>query len=359
VLRQGAEGQDVRELQSALNHVDEVKAPLAVDGIFGPLTDKAVREFQANHPPLVADGAVGPKTRAVIEEARGEVQDENQLSRKIFERGATAFAKGNFGVAFDFFAKSHELTPKPSILFNEAQSLRRLGGRRDEAIALFEQFLAEDPGSARAAEATAAVAELRGPGKTGEEDVDRSNAKALFDQGAALFAAGKFALAFDAFTKSDVALHKASLVFNRAQSLRRLGGRRDEAIALFEQYLAEAPAGDRAADATEAVAELKGPGQTGDTEADKANARALFLKGNALFSAGKFALAFDAFSQSDEAFHVASLTFNRAQCLRRLGGRRDEAIALYEDFLAEDPTNSRAREAQFFRDELQSQGAAP
>src|SRR4051794_30582388 len=46
-LRQGAEGQDVRELQSALNHVDEVRAPLAVVGIFGPLTDKAVREFQS------------------------------------------------------------------------------------------------------------------------------------------------------------------------------------------------------------------------------------------------------------------------------------------------------------------------
>lgn len=54
-----------------------------------------------------------------------------------------------------------------------------------------------------------------------------------------------------------------------------------------------------------------------------------------------------------------TLAFSRAQCLRKLGGRREEAIALYQQYLAEAPTGSRAREAEFYRNELRSQGAAP
>ena len=106
-LRQGAEGQEVKELQSGLNHVDEVQLPLVVDGIFGPLTDKAVRQFQRAHPPLVADGVAGPLTQEAILGTKEEEQDVNQISRKVFERGAKAFAEGKFGLAFDYFAKSH------------------------------------------------------------------------------------------------------------------------------------------------------------------------------------------------------------------------------------------------------------
>lgn len=38
----------------------------SIDGKFGPLTDKAVREYQKANPPLRIDGIVGPKTRAVL-----------------------------------------------------------------------------------------------------------------------------------------------------------------------------------------------------------------------------------------------------------------------------------------------------
>ena len=56
-LRKGSRGSEVATLQRMLN--------LIADGIFGPLTDEAVREFQKSHS-LVVDGIVGPKTWAAL-----------------------------------------------------------------------------------------------------------------------------------------------------------------------------------------------------------------------------------------------------------------------------------------------------
>jgi peptidoglycan hydrolase-like protein with peptidoglycan-binding domain len=49
----------VREAQRLLGS-------LAVDGIFGPLTDRRTRDFQASNPPLVVDGIIGPRTWAAL-----------------------------------------------------------------------------------------------------------------------------------------------------------------------------------------------------------------------------------------------------------------------------------------------------
>lgn len=52
-IKNGSKGADVRTLQSILN--------LLVDGIFGPITEEAVKAFQKENG-LTADGIVGPKT---------------------------------------------------------------------------------------------------------------------------------------------------------------------------------------------------------------------------------------------------------------------------------------------------------
>jgi peptidoglycan hydrolase-like protein with peptidoglycan-binding domain len=54
MLRRGSTGANVRYLQAALGG-------LKVDGQFGPITDKAVRAFQASQG-LKVDGIVGPIT---------------------------------------------------------------------------------------------------------------------------------------------------------------------------------------------------------------------------------------------------------------------------------------------------------
>lgn len=57
ILKKGSRGDEVRALQTALH--------LYVDGIFGLLTEEAVKEYQKAHG-LVADGVVGDKTWAKI-----------------------------------------------------------------------------------------------------------------------------------------------------------------------------------------------------------------------------------------------------------------------------------------------------
>jgi len=61
-LKRGARGEDVRTLQTILA---KAGSSLAIDGIFGPGTQSAVRTFQKNHH-LVVDGIVGPKTWAEL-----------------------------------------------------------------------------------------------------------------------------------------------------------------------------------------------------------------------------------------------------------------------------------------------------
>lgn len=53
LYKRGSTGQMVREIQKALH--------LVPDGIFGAITDEAVRKWQKEHG-LIADGVVGPKT---------------------------------------------------------------------------------------------------------------------------------------------------------------------------------------------------------------------------------------------------------------------------------------------------------
>lgn len=352
-LRRGANGDEVVRLQSLLNHTDEVAESLAVDGVFGGATDKAVRQFQVAHPPLAVDGVVGPMTWGALSTTPMEPQDPESVAKKLFARGSRAYDRGQFAHAYDFFTSADEHVHRAGLTFSRAQCLRKLGGRRPEAIALYEQYLAEGGGE-RAVDAQAALIEQRGPGKTGDEAVDTTAAKACFDRGAALYDAGQYAHAYDEFTKGDEALHRPGFTFSRAQSLRKLGGRREDAIALYEQYLAEGD-GSRSADAMIALEELRTPASMGDVDGDTAIAKALFAKGAAAYDSGDYAHAYDEFTKADELMHRSGITFSRAQCLRKLGGRREKAIELYGQYVAEG--GERSAEAQFNMDELRTQGA--
>jgi hypothetical protein len=60
-LRRGDDGTDVAELQKALR--------VETNGIFGPKTEAAVREFQRTHD-MVPDGIVGPRSWAAIDASK-------------------------------------------------------------------------------------------------------------------------------------------------------------------------------------------------------------------------------------------------------------------------------------------------
>jgi lysozyme len=65
ILRRGAAGATVKRLQTLLN---QEGANLAVDGIYGPETEAAVKQFQESHDCTV-DGVVGPQTWGAIDKA--------------------------------------------------------------------------------------------------------------------------------------------------------------------------------------------------------------------------------------------------------------------------------------------------
>jgi Putative peptidoglycan binding domain len=68
MLRRGSRGPRVTTLQMDLSVYGGY--PIAVDGIFGPETDGAVRSFQQGEG-LDADGIVGPLTSAALNERKG------------------------------------------------------------------------------------------------------------------------------------------------------------------------------------------------------------------------------------------------------------------------------------------------
>lgn len=63
MIRYGDKGDDVRAVQTALAFLGY--SPGNIDGIFGPLTNEAVRRFQADQR-IAVDGIVGPETIAAL-----------------------------------------------------------------------------------------------------------------------------------------------------------------------------------------------------------------------------------------------------------------------------------------------------
>ena len=65
ILRNGSKGVRVKELQTVLNN--SINSGLAVDGIFGPLTEAALKNFQSTFSEkfykIEIDGEYGPETR--------------------------------------------------------------------------------------------------------------------------------------------------------------------------------------------------------------------------------------------------------------------------------------------------------
>jgi len=67
ILRQGSRGAEVRRLQKNLNAaIGRRHGTIAVDGIFGPKTKRAVEHYQRDFRLKAVDGIVGPETRTAL-----------------------------------------------------------------------------------------------------------------------------------------------------------------------------------------------------------------------------------------------------------------------------------------------------
>ena len=67
LLFRGSEGPQVAQLQRQLKYgYQAYAAHLVIDGVYGPQTEAAVREFQRRTRGLKVDGIVGPATAAAL-----------------------------------------------------------------------------------------------------------------------------------------------------------------------------------------------------------------------------------------------------------------------------------------------------
>lgn len=81
ILKIGSRGTDVKTLQQKLN--------LSVDGIFGPVTEEAVRSFQKAKG-VTADGVVGPNTWSLL---NANTQPQRMINKIIIHCAATPEGK--------------------------------------------------------------------------------------------------------------------------------------------------------------------------------------------------------------------------------------------------------------------------
>lgn len=77
MLRRGNTGEDVKKLQTALKELGYELGTFGengdgLDGIIGPVTEKAIKDFQAAHG-LLVDGIAGPETMAALKKAGEEL----------------------------------------------------------------------------------------------------------------------------------------------------------------------------------------------------------------------------------------------------------------------------------------------
>jgi tetratricopeptide (TPR) repeat protein len=80
----------------------------------------------------------------------------DDVARRAFEAGRVAFAAGDYDVALQRFREAYEMSHRPGLLYNIAQSLDRL--RRDEeALATLRQYLEEVPNTRSRSEVEARI----------------------------------------------------------------------------------------------------------------------------------------------------------------------------------------------------------
>ena len=181
----------------------------------------------------------------------------------------------------------------------------------------------------------------------------------LFAEGRKLFLDADYGRAYDVFTKAWEIGHDPALLWNRAMSLRVMGGQRARAIALFEQVQTVELPEEKKAAAKREVEELKGPRATGDEKKDATTEDEMFKDAQAAFQAEDYASAYDKFTKAWQVTFSDEMVWNRAQALRLLGGHREEAIKLYQLVLASNVSEEMRKSARVHIADLKGPAKAP
>src|SRR3954451_20196083 len=310
LMKVRSSGPEVLELQMDLTALDDVETALELDGEFGQQTAKALREFKSSRAPLTPDAIIDAATREAITMALDAPQDPRKLAAKVFSLGAAAYGRKDYAHAFDYFRRAGELSDEPDIVFNQAQSLRMLGGRRKEAIALYEEYVQRGANGQRLVDALDFIGELSGPSSTGDAAKDAEMAKALHEKGLETVYSGDYRHALDYFEQASQIHDRPETTFNMALVLKALGGWREEAIAMLRRFLqGRKMTGGQLQKVLKMLDELQDPGASSDEAGAPGRARAAFDKGAEAYRKSEYGRASDYFGQASSIIDSPDLLF--------------------------------------------------
>lgn len=90
----------------------------------------------------------------------GSLPRAQKSLREYGEEGKRAYRTGQYDQAVAAFEAAYTIKPEPLFLFNMAQA-RRLSGRNQEALQLYERYLQNDPGSELREKTEGYIAEVK------------------------------------------------------------------------------------------------------------------------------------------------------------------------------------------------------
>ena len=107
ILKKGSTGKPVEELQSLINNIG-IRPALKVDGIFGPLTDKALRAAQKKLQLESVDGKAGANTIAALKFGKPLPRMETPDYRKTY--ALTQITERNNSKQFELYVELDQLS---------------------------------------------------------------------------------------------------------------------------------------------------------------------------------------------------------------------------------------------------------
>lgn len=123
-------------------------APASSTAAAAPAPPPAAAAASASPPDALNDNASSPTIDA-----------QKARARKLYERGAQAYAEGRFFAAADLFLETHRVYPTPQLLFNIGRAFDKLGNISG-ALRYYRDYLRQAPGSSDENEVTTRVREL-------------------------------------------------------------------------------------------------------------------------------------------------------------------------------------------------------
>lgn len=112
LLRNGTEGEDVRELQAMLIELGCDCGRWGADGEFGDATEMAVREFQRAHG-LEVDGVVGPRTIGALDAAMAALKSAATASECVEIVGGSCYVRKGPGTSAEILGVVRDGTVLP------------------------------------------------------------------------------------------------------------------------------------------------------------------------------------------------------------------------------------------------------